>query len=223
MEKRFAGVLLAVVLLAVSPTYARAATILPNCGTCGDHNTAWDLTLALIDDTNNIYQLTALATYGSPVDFGFVNAVAFKVDAFVNNFEAGPTVTGPPEDTWNLLENGISAAGCGGSGNGFWCANSAGSGAAPGGSGSTDTWVFLINVNNSLPNVAGVVAGSFKAQFVSNLASKVDSLLSEDVSFTLDSPLPLPEAHAPEPATLIMFGTGLAVIATAMRRRRKGP
>jgi hypothetical protein len=179
--------------------------------------------LALIDDANNIYQLTARATYGSPVDFGFVGSVAFKVDPFVNNFEATPTVTGPPEDTWNVLANGISASGCGGSGNGFWCANSAGFGAAPGGAGSTDTWVFLMNVNNSLPNLAGVATGTFKAQFESYEAGKADSLLSEEVSLTIASPSPLPEAHAPEPATLIMFGTGLAVIATAMRRRRKGP
>jgi hypothetical protein len=221
MKKLLAGTLFTAALIAITPADARGTTILPNCGTCGDHNTTWDLTLALIDDANNIYQLTARATYGSPVDFRFVNAVAFKVDPFVNNFEANPTVTGPPEDTWNVLENGISAGGCGGSGNGFWCANSAGFGAERGGLGSTDTWVFLMNINNALPNLAGVVAGSFKAQFVNADGGKVGSLLSEDVSFTFDSPPTPPDVNTPEPATLIMFGTGLAAIATALRRRKK--
>jgi hypothetical protein len=138
----------------------------------------------------------------------------------VNNVEAMPTVTGPAEDTWNVLSGGIAASGCSGSGNGFYCANSAGFGARHGAAGSTDSWVFLINVSNSLPNLAGVIAGSFKAHFVDDGGDKAGSLLSEAVTFTFDSPPP-PGASTPEPATLIMFGTGLAAIATAMRRRRK--
>lgn len=217
MKNRLAGFLFAALLL-VGATDARATTILPNCGTCGNHNTAWDLTLALIDDPNNIYQLTVRATYGAPVDFAFVNAVAFKVDSFTNQYDTNPTVTGPAEDTWNVMSGGISSGGCSGSGNGYFCANSAGLGASHGSAGTTDTWVFLINISNSLPNLAGAVAGSFKAQFVNFDGNKVGSLISEDVSFSTPPP---PSTSTPEPATLLMFGTGLAAIATAMRRRKK--
>jgi hypothetical protein len=219
MQRLYAG-LLFTALIAASATDARATTILPNCGTCGDHNTTWDLTLALIDDTNNIYQLTATVTYGSPVDFEFINAVAFKVDPFVNNFEANPTVTGPAEDTWNVLATGVNADGCGESGNAYFCANSAGFGAQHGAAGTTDTWVFLMNISNGLPNLVGGVNGSFKAQFLTDGGGKVGSLLSEGVTFTFDSPRP-PDVNTPEPATLILFGTGLAAVATAMRRRKK--
>jgi PEP-CTERM motif-containing protein len=217
MKNRLAGFLFGALLLA-GATDARATTILPTCGTCGNHNTAWELTLALIDDPNNIYQLTVKATYGSPVDFGLVNAVSFKVDAFTNQYDANPTVSGPAEDTWNIVGGGISAGGCSGSGNGFFCANSAGFGATHGGAGTTDTWVFLINIGNSLPNLAGAVAGSFKAEFVDYDGRKVGSLISEDVTFSTPPP---PNTSTPEPATLILFGTGLAAVATAMRRRKK--
>ncbi|HYN09381.1 MAG TPA: PEP-CTERM sorting domain-containing protein [Vicinamibacterales bacterium] len=220
MKKLFIGILFTA-LIAVGATDAQATTILPNCGTCGNHNTAWDLTLSLIDDTNNIYQLTAKATYGAPVDFAFVNAVAYKVDPFTNQYDANPTVTGPQaDDTWNVVGGGINSGGCSGSGNGYFCANSAGFGASHGAAGTTDTWVFLINISNTLPNLAGAVAGSFKAQFVNLEGVKVGSLLSEEVTFTFDSPPPL-DVNTPEPATLIMFGTGLAAVATAIRRRKK--
>jgi hypothetical protein len=230
---------------------ADAATILPNCATCGNHNTAWDLTLALIDDANNTYQLTVTATYGNPADFVFVNAIAFKIDAFTGEYDTTPTVQGPAESGWTVVSGGISAGGCSGSGSGFYCANSTGSGATR--TGSTDTWTFQLNVDNSLPNLS-TYTGSFKAHFTNADDGKVGSLLSEDVIYRVgddgdsgdgdggdgdggdgdggdgdggDGDLPggdgdqPADISTPEPATLVLFGTGLAAIATAIRRRRK--
>ena len=201
--------------IALFATEARATTILPNCGTCSNTNTTWDLTLALLDDAENIYRLTATATYGNPVDFVFVNAIAFKIDAFENHYDATPTVTGPAESGWTIIPGGISADGCSGAGSGFFCANSTGSGAAHG-VGGTDIWTFLLDVNNSLPNL-GTSPGSFKAHFTDGAGIKVGSLLSEGVTFGT----PPADVSTPEPASLVLFGTGLAAIATAIRRRRK--
>jgi PEP-CTERM motif-containing protein len=215
MTRWLTGILL-VGSIALVPAAAQATTILPGCGTCGDSTTTWDLTLALLDDANNIYQLTATATYGTPNEFVFVNAIAFKIDAFIDSYDATPTVTGPPESGWTLIPGGVSAAGCTGSGNGFFCANSTGAGAAHGGAGATDVWTFLLDVNNSLPNLV-TSPGSFKAQFSDAAGFKEGPVLSEAVTYTT-TPV---DVSTPEPATLILFGTGLAAIATAIRRRRK--
>lgn len=213
MKRWLVGTLL-VGSIALVPAAAQATTILPDCGTCGNTNTAWDVTLSLIDDVNNIYRLTATATYGGAADFVFINAIAFKIDAFVNNYDATPTVTGPAESPWTVLGGGINAGGCSGSGNGFFCANSTGFGATHG-IGGTDTWMFLLNVNNSLPNIV-TSPGSFKVQFTDAEGNKVGALLSEGVTYGTPTDL-----STPEPATLVLFGTGLAAVATAIRRRRK--
>lgn len=219
--KRLLGGFLFILLLLAFVGEARATTIAPNCGTCGSHNTAWDLTLALINNSENIYQLTVTATYGSPLDFIWVNAIAFKVDAFTNSYEGNPgvSVTGPIEAFgWTIAPGGISADGCSGHGNGFFCADSTLFGATPWFGGNTDTWTFLLDVDDGLPNFTSGT-GSFKAHFTTLLGEKVDSLLSESVTFgTPNTPTPL---ITPEPATLVLFGTGLAAAAMGIRRRRK--
>jgi hypothetical protein len=220
MTKLLAGVVFTGLALVV-PSVANATSILPNCGTCGAHNTAWDLTYALVNDSENIYQLTVKATYGSPVDFVYVNSIAFKIDAFTNNYDVDPTVSGPAEDNWNVVFGGISNSSgtgdCSGSGNGFWCAKSAGFGATHGGGGTTDTWIFTLNVNNALPNLGPTTLGAFKAGFTDGAGNKVGSLLSEEVTFGT----PPTTVSTPEPASLLLFGTGLAAVATAFRRHRR--
>ena len=205
--------------MAIAPADARATTILPNCGTCGSHNTAWDLTLALVNDAQNIYSLTVTATYGSPRDFFWINDISFKIDAFTNNYDANPTVTGPVEALgWTVVAGGINSGGChANTNNGFFCAQSNLFGATWLGN-STDTWVFLMNINNTLPNFASG-PGTFKAQFTDLLGNKVGSLLSEEITF--GTPNNQTPPTVPEPATLALFGAGLAAAATAIRRRRK--
>ena len=157
------------------------------------------------------------------VDFIWVNAIAFKVDAFTNSYEGNPgvSVTGPIEAFgWTIAPGGISADGCSGRGNGFFCArfHLVRRDAVVGG--NTDTWTFLLDVDNGLPNFTSGT-GSFKAHFTTLLGEKVDSLMSESVTF--GTPNHPDTVITPEPATLVLFGTGLAAAATAIRRREEMP
>jgi hypothetical protein len=221
MKKLLAGVVFTG--LALVPSVANATSILPNCGTCGNHNTAWDLTYTLVNDAENIYQFTVTATYGSTVDFVYVNSIAFKFDSFPqnSNYDSTPTLNGaPPEDSWSVVTGGISNSSgtgdCDGTGNGFWCAKSLGNGATHGAGGTTDTWVFTLNLNNALANLGTTTTGTFKAGFGDINGNKFGSLLSEE-GVTFGPPPP----SVPEPASLLLFGTGLAAVATAFRRHRR--
>src|SRR5690349_6783038 len=91
----------AVLVCLALPVRASASTIAANCGTCGSHNTSFNISYSLLNDAQNIYQFVVTATYGSPVDFTYINAISFKLDAYndSSDYENGtPTVVGPAED-----------------------------------------------------------------------------------------------------------------------------
>jgi hypothetical protein len=215
--KSFAGILALAVLLA-APRAAGASTINFDCGTCGSHNTSFDITYSLVNSLTNTYLLTITATYQPPgagvPDFSFINDVSFKLNE-VTYQNGTPTLqSGPAEDVWTLIEGGISSGGCNGEGNGFYCLKSTGSGAARGGAGSTDSWVVFLDLASAL---GPSQAMSFKVQFTDANGNKVGDLISEEAFATSSAALPLTET--PEPATLILVGAGFLFAARRLRRR----
>jgi hypothetical protein len=213
----------AVVLGLLAPRAANASSINFNCGTCGNHNTSFDITYALVNAGTNTYDLTIVATYqpagaGVP-DFVYLNDVAFKLEGVAS--DSTPSfVSGPAEDTWSLIFGGIGASGCNGSGAGYFCFRSTGFGATHGAAGTTDTWVARLDLTAALGTTVPL---ALKAQFTNADGGKVGSLVSNDgtgyLRFEQECEGLCAQA-VPEPTTLVLFGGGLAIIAAGLRRSR---
>ena len=212
----------AIVLGLLAPRAASASSINFNCGTCGNHNTSFDITYALVNAGTNTYDLTITATYqppgaGSP-DFVYLNDVAFKLEGV--SYDATPTfVSGPAEDNWTLLLGGLASSGCNGSGAGYFCFRSTGFGATHGAAGTTDTWVARLDLTSAL---GASVPLALKAQFTNGVGEKVGSLISNDgTGYRFEQECEGACGQVvPEPATLLLFSGGLAIVAARLRRGR---
>ena len=89
MRRLLGASVLLVGFLFGAPSTAQAVTIGPTCGTCGSHNTTFDISFAVVNAATNVYDVTITATYGSPVDAPYISAVGIKVDgASVENVSA---------------------------------------------------------------------------------------------------------------------------------------
>lgn len=209
------------------PNAANASTIPYDCGTCGNHNTAFDITYSLVNAATNTWNLTITATYqpagaGVP-DYTYINAIAFKIGGVTyENFT--PSVTsGPDGQAWMVTPGGInnSGGGCQDNDNsGFFCADSAGNGATHFAPGTPDTWVFLLDLAGTTP-LGATTAISFKAFFTNACGCFVPPILSEEGVATRTGELPLLPLETPEPATLLLMGAGFVAIATQLKKRAR--
>jgi hypothetical protein len=212
MKKGLLAISILVALLAIG-SQASADPIGPDCGTCQGsiYTLSYSGTaLADADPLHETFRVTlTIDTSGYSGGGGFIDAVAIKVSSSVFSsslFDAPGGVS-----NWDLVAGGINAGGCSGSGSGFDCAAwvASGPGAAVGG---TLTWTFDQTIANGIL-FTNPLESSIKARYVNASDHKVGALVSENIT--------LQGSRVPEPASLLLLGSGLAGIGLSQWRRRK--
>lgn len=192
----------------------------------GDHGDVW--TLDVETGCTSGCSVTLTGDLGSDTFFDgkFVDAVQWTVDG---GTPTAVTLTDAPGSTaaWNPAEIDSSLSGgnqCNGSANDNVCVDTVAALGVAVNSGDVLTWTFLVDWDTALP--ADLGDGNIRASF--NDASGTNKYTFSPSGGTFETTdnvefVEQPEnvEFGPEPATLVLFGSGLAIAAARLRRRRQ--
>lgn len=210
-----------VAALACLPRPAVAGTIV----TAEDTSFSGTYKLTGTSGSNDIYTFVLSATFGPSAssDYAFIHAVAFQMGSLTDaNYTETPTVVGPGPNTWSVEAGGLNAGGCDGSGSAFWCGSPSGLGAPVGANGTSESWTFTLSIPNTDALSSTSESSDLKVQFTDAQGNKVGTLISQPITFTAcTGTCSGGGGSVPEPASVILLGTGLAAL-VARRRRHTG-
>jgi hypothetical protein len=179
------------------------------CGSC--LGSSYTLTYTATANPNIFDIFLTVNTSATTLPGDFLNAVAPKVSS---SFTSVAFISGPATFT-NVVTGGLSAAGCDGSGSGFFCSGSSGLTGVPLGSGDIYNFEWAVTLASPGALLTGSNQASIKALFVDS-TGKQAGITSEDITLQPGGPPP----SVPEPSTLTLLGTGALGIAGALKRAR---
>ena len=181
------------------------------CGTCQGATYTLQQSVESSSGGNTTFDITYTIDTSTYTGGGaFIDAVAVKVSSSVPS--STTTLDSAPGGiaAWTVVDGGINAGGCDGSGSGFECADTTPSLVAA--VGGTLVWVFDITIPTA-DLITSPLGASIKARYVDNNDAKVGALVSEDINLQTGGGSP-PPPPVPEPASLMLLGSGLLALSS---------